>query len=383
MAEPATLARAERASPPARRLPVAIVGAGPAGLATARELARRGIAYRLLEKGPACADTWRNLYDSLTLHTGKHMSNLPGLAFPHSTPLFPRRADFVGYLDRYREHFGLHVETNAHVQQIAPGNGRGWILETAADTVQASAVVIATGIVSSPFIPPFEGQAQFQGRIMHSVKYLRPGPFAGRRVLVVGCGNSGAEIASELAGAGVDVTLSVRSGANVVPLTILGVPVQYVAYGLRRLPDGVKKMVVSLIGESARLRRGPPVLPVPNYGPLERIPIIGFNLVDAIRAGIVRVVPGIRTFVARGVLFTDGREIEFDDVILATGFRPALQPLLGTVRLDHAGFAVRRDRVTSMDHVNLYFVGHNYDATGGLMNISRDAPIVAARIASN
>jgi len=363
------------------RAPVVIVGAGPAGLATARELTRRGVRYRLFEKGPAPAHTWHNLYDSLTLHTGKHMSALPGLGYPRDTPLFPRRLDFVRYLDSYRERFGLNVETGVEVQRVVPGRASGWTVETSDGAVDAATVVMATGIVASPMVPQFEGQAAYRGRVLHSVEYRRPGPFAGRKVLVVGCGNSGGEIASELAEAAVDVTLAVRSGANVVPLTILGVPVQYIAYGLRGLPDSVKKRVVQMIREMTRLRRGPPVLPVPSYGPLERIPLIGFNLIDAIRGGKVRVMPGIRSFVPRGVLFTNGTEREFDDAILATGFRPALQPLQGHVRVDHAGFALRRDRVISTDHPNLFFVGHNYDATGGLMNIARDAPLVAERIA--
>jgi cation diffusion facilitator CzcD-associated flavoprotein CzcO len=379
---PATL-EAPRGAPAAGReaVPV-IVGAGPAGLATARELVSRGVYCRVLERGPATAHVWRNLYDSLRLHTGRHLSALPGLPFPRRTPLFPSRNDFVNYLDRYRVEFGIDVETGTDVLCATPQSGRGWTLATSKGEVHASALVMATGIVSWPVVPRFEGQETFGGRIMHSVEYRRPEPFAGRRVLVVGCGNSGGEIASELADSGAEVTVAVRSGANVVPLTLLGVPIQYVAFALRDLPRPAKQAVVRMVGWASEKRRGPPVLPRPAYGPLDRIPLIGFHLVNAINAGKVRVAGAIASFTARGARFSNGEEAEFDDVILATGFRPALQPVVDHVRVDAAGFAVRTDRVTSADRPDLLFVGHNYDSTGGIMNIARDAPIAAERIAS-
>ncbi|MGH7507570.1 MAG: hypothetical protein ACRELX_18095, partial [Longimicrobiales bacterium] len=113
------------------------------------------------------------------------------------------------------------------------------------------------------------GRDRFVGDVVHSVGYRRPEPYLGRRVLVVGVGNSGGEIGSELAAAGVDVDIAVRSGANVVPLTILGVPIQYVAYGLQRLPRRARETIAAAFGQLTDLRRGPPVLPRPAYGPLD------------------------------------------------------------------------------------------------------------------
>lgn len=385
MAETAAPGSLERPRPLTQangaRAGVVIIGAGPGGLAAARELARRRIRYRLLERGDAPGYTWRNLYDSLTLHTGKHLSSLPGMRFPRTTPLFPRRDDFVDYLDRYRQRFAIGVETGVTVTRATRANG-GWQLETSAGPIEARALVVASGIVAQPLVPAFEGQETFGGRIMHSVEYRRPGPFAGRRVLIVGCGNSGGEIASELADNGVSITIAVRSGANVVPLTLAGVPIQYVAFALRRWPLAARQRVVALVRRISEAKRGPAVLPQPPWGPLDRIPLIGFHLVDAIRDGRVQLAPGIERFVPGGVRFTDGSEQPFDDVILATGYRPALQFLDGAVRVDPAGFALRNERVISADQPDLYFVGHNYDSTGGLHNIAQDAPVVARRIAA-
>jgi indole-3-pyruvate monooxygenase len=363
--------------------PVAIIGAGAAGLATARELRRRDVACRVLERGKSVGQTWHDLYDSLRLHTGRHLSALPGLRMPRGTPLFPTRLDYYEYLRGYARRHGIEVETEREVRRITP-NGAGWLVDSGAERFAARAVVVATGIVASPVIPEFAGRAQFEaagGRVMHSVSYRRPDPFVGRRVLVVGVGNSGGEIGSELSRSGADVSVSVRSGANVVPLTIAGIPIQYLATVVRRLPRGTQERIVSGIRRMSERRRGPPVLPLPAHSPLDGIPLIGFHLVDEIRAGRVKVRPGIEAMIPGGVRFFDGREEPFDDVVLATGFRPALEILGSAIRRDTRGFAVRADRVSSADHEALFFVGHNYDSRGGLLNIAADAPAAADRIA--
>jgi cation diffusion facilitator CzcD-associated flavoprotein CzcO len=261
--------------------------------------------------------------------------------------------------------------------------------------IECRAVVVATGIIANPRFPAIPGAADFKragGRLLHAVEYRAPQGFVGKRILVVGAGNSGGEIASELARLGnangnvTDVTIAVRSGANVVPREILGIPVQYLARYIGKLPRKAREAVVRLVGRIVEKRRGPPVLPRPAHGPLDAIPLIGFHLVDAIRAGLVHVRGGIDRLTSNGAIFADNAtpvELPFDVVILATGYSAALAPLGQSIRVDGKGFAVRRDRVESADHDDLYFVGHNYDATGGLFNIARDARIVAGRIATS
>jgi len=359
---------------------VVVVGGGPAGLATSAELRRRRIRHVVLERGEAPAYTWTQLYDSLTLHTGKHLSTLPGMSFDRRVPIFPTRADFVAYLHRYVEVHELPVETGRTVTGLEP-SGEGWHVRIPTGDVAADVVVVATGIVSAPRMPEVPGRERFRGRIIHSVEYRRPAGYHGRRVLVVGVGNSGGEIGSELAHAGAHVTVAVRSGANVVPLALAGIPIQYLAFAMRGLPMSVRRRIAGAVGTLTELRRGKPVLPKPGYGPLDAIPLIGFHLVDAIREGRVAVRGALSELTESGVRFADGVEESFDEVIFATGFTAALGPLGGRVRTDAKGFALRTDRVTSADQPRLYFVGHNYDATGGLYNIRRDAGIAADLIA--
>lgn len=361
---------------------VAVIGAGPAGLATSRELRRAGVPHVVFERGAAVGHTWANLYDGLVLHTGKHLSSLPGLPFPSSTPLFPTRQDFLDYLRRYAERFQLPIRTGADVVRMTR-NGTGWSVRTAAgENVRARAVVMATGIVSNPYIPDIPHADRFGGPIVHSVEYRRPAGYQGQRVLVVGAGNSAGEISVELAQAGALVTVSVRSGARVVPLRLLGIPIQYIAAPLSRLPLRVQRRIAEMIARVSEVARGPAVLPRPVDNNCPDVPLIGFHLVDAVRAGAIRVKPGITEFTATGVRFVDGSEEAFARVILATGYKAALGPVGDLVRVDDCGFAERQRRVVSANQPDLYFVGHNYDVRGGLRNIALDARRAARMIAA-
>jgi len=358
-----------------------VIGAGPAGLATSRELGRRGIDHVVLERGEALGHTWAHLYDSLVLHTGKHLSSLPGLPFPRTTRLFPSRHDFLHYLHEYARRFDLPVRTHADVETVKRADGTWSVRTKGGGDLTASVIVMATGIVSNPFIAPIPERTRFGGRVLHSVEYRRPDAHAGRRVLVIGAGNSAGEIAAELAAAGAQVTVAVRSGARVVPRDLFGIPIQYLAVVISRFPRHVQQAIAAAIARASEVARGPAVLPAPPRTRCSDVPLIGFHLVDAIRAGTIRVQKGVAEFTPAGVRFDDGSDEPFDDVIMATGYRAAVGTLGSSIRTDACGFAVRTGRVASADQPNLYFVGHNYDTRGGLRNIAQDARLVGKLIA--
>ena len=236
---------------------VIVVGAGPAGLATSRELTRAGVEHRVLERGGQVGETWARLYDSLVLHTGRHLSALPGMPLPSTLPTFVPRQDFLDYLHRYADRFRLPIDTGVEVTSAARDDGHWRLERRSGPAIHAQHLVVATGIVANPYVPAIAGHDRFGGRLIHSVDYRRPDahPMTGKRILIVGAGNSAGEISVELARAGADVSLAVRSGAAVVPRQLLGIPIQYVSVVLSPLPRTLVQQLTAMV---SRLR-GPSV----------------------------------------------------------------------------------------------------------------------------
>ncbi len=360
------------------RLEAIIVGAGPAGLAAGRALMRAGRRITILEQGPSPGAAWLPLYDSLRLHTGKHLSALPGMAFPRSAPLFPSKQDFIGYLRAYAGQHHLPIEFGCRVHS-ARRAAEGWSLETSRGRLESRCLVLATGIISHPVSPRWPGLESFRGTLIHSVQYINPSRWKGQRVLVVGTGNSGAEIASELGREGVATGIAVRTGAHVMPLRLLGLPVQYWSHVIERLPRPVREGLARATVAIGRLVRGHPVIPLPPWSPLDRPPIIGFGLPDAIREGRVALYPDIRAFSQTSATFADGREAPFDAVILATGFRAAVDFLKAPFEPDRRGFPASVG-VRCIGLPRCYVIGHRYAAVGALANIRRDAGLLAGAV---
>ncbi|MBN9509804.1 MAG: NAD(P)/FAD-dependent oxidoreductase, partial [Alphaproteobacteria bacterium] len=215
-----------------------IVGAGPAGLACAACLKQAGVEAVVLEKSDAVAPVWRRHYDRLHLHTNRAVSGLPGFALPKTYPRYPDRAQVVDYLEQYARHFDLRPHFGAAATSARRDDGL-WRVETAAGTFAAANLIMATGIADFPHRPHWPGEARFGGDIRHSSDYRNPAPYAGRKVLVVGFGNSGAEIALDLAEHGVPVALAVRGPVNIVPRDLLGIPILSIAIALSVLPPAV------------------------------------------------------------------------------------------------------------------------------------------------
>jgi thioredoxin reductase len=357
-----------------------VVGAGPAGLAVSRELGRRGVEHLVLEAG-AIGSSWEGFYRSLVLHTGKHLSHLPGRRFPRDMPLFPPRERFLAYLRDYAAHFQLPVREATRVLSAERGP-EGWTLETSGGRIRSRALVVATGIATNPTRPNLAGEDDFGGEILHSAEYVEPSRFAGRRVLVVGVGNSGGEIAGELAGAGVATTVCVRSGAHLMPLRMLGVPSQYWGAVIGLLPAPLPEKISRGATALRHALTGPPLIPRSNRPILARPPLLGDSLPAALRSGRVSLRGALDRLLPGAARFQDGTEEPFDTIILATGYRPALGFLGALATLDAEGFPIRSG-VRSLDHSDLFFVGHRYGHSGALTAIRHDARRAAREVAQH
>ena len=372
---------------PTAPLPALVVGAGPAGLASAACLKRRGIEALVLEAGPSLAHSWRHHYDRLHLHTVKQQSHMPGLPFARELPRYPSRADVVAYLEAYAARFAIAPRTGEAVRRVRAEDG-GFVVESTRATYRARAVVMAVGLNRLPNPEHLPDQARFRGAVIHSRDYRNADRFAGQRVLVVGAGNTGAEIALDLAEHGARPTLAVRSPVNIVPRDFLGLPTQLTAIRIRRLPlkmrDGIGRLVSRLaFGNLARYG-----LERPAFGPLtsielrRRIPIIDVGTIAAIKRGDIAVKPAVTRFTESGAAFADDTVAELDAVVLATGYRPALGEILDDMPgvLDDQGYP--RDWRGGGAQPNLFFVGYTQPATGLLRQIGIDAEAAAAAIAA-
>lgn len=362
-----------------------IIGAGPAGLAVGACLARAQISFTILERQLAVGASWRGHYDRLHLHTNKGTSALPFIPFPRDYPRYPSRDQVVAYLESYAHAF--HLEPRFGEEVIAARRRDDhWEVETRDGAYIARHLVVATGLNRDPITPRWQGQDDYRGRIMHSRDYRNGAEFRGARVLVVGIGNSGAEIALDLHQQGALPTIAVRGPVNVLPRDILGVPIVAAGRLTRLLPPRVADRINAPLLRLVLGDLQPYGLRRPPYGPLTQIaatgrtPLIDVGTIGAIKAGKIAIRPGIDRFVEDGVLFTDGRGESFDAIVLATGYRAGLKSL---INIDGALDEQADPRlVTRSLPDGLHLCGFTTTAKGVLNQIAVDAPRIAARIAS-
>ena len=359
-----------------------IIGAGPAGLATAVALRARGHNASILEKSDAVGAVWRRHYDRLHLHTDRARSGLPGLPIPKAYGRYPSRTHVVEYLEAYAAKFELKPIFNAPVRAVRR-DGRAWLAEAGENSRSAPIVVVATGWADYPYAPTWPGMETFGGPILHSSAYRNPAPLAGKRVLVVGYGNSGAEIALDLAEAGIDVVLSVRSPVNIVPRELFGLPILVYPTAEQWLPPRVADMINApllrfAIGsiETLGLKRSP-------KGPLraieedKRVPIIDIGTLDAIRDGKIKLRGDVASFARDSIAFKQSPAERFDAIILATGFRPDLRPLLPDAQgvLNETGAPLVSGKATA--EPGLFFCGAIPSALGQFRQIGIEATRIA------
>lgn len=363
---------------------VVIVGAGSAGLAAAAALRKAGVESAILERGPSIGTSWRNRHAQLRLNTIRWLSDLPGLRIPRSAGRWVSRDDYVSYLERFAAAHRLDIHLGVHVQRLDPADG-GWQITSSAGTHLTGQVVVATGYDRVPWVPDWPGRASFAQPVLHVSGLRDATDLAGLRVLLVGAGNSGVEIAGYLVSAGVAALwVSARTPPTIVPRVLGGVPLHPVSLPLQVLPERARNAVIS---RAARLAFGDLTrygLAQPPQGAYTRLRTTGVTVavddgfVADLKAGRLEIVPPVDRLQGRQVILRGGRVLAPDIVLAATGYRRGLEPLVGHLGvLDAAGLPRAGSAARSPSAPGLWFIGYRNEIEGNL----RLHPIEARRIA--
>ena len=313
---------------------VAVIGAGQSGLAAARALRDHNVATVVLEARDRAAGSWPYNYDSLKAFSPARFSSMPGMAFPGDPDRYPTRDEVAGYLDSYAAALGVEIRTNTRVAAVRP-EGREFVVVTAdGRRLRAAGIVAASGSFSSPYRPAFPGQDGFTGELSHVADYRNPAPYAGKRVIVVGAGDSAAQVANELAPLA-RVTLATRHPLRFIPQRIGGKDVHFWLRetGFDSLPaEWLDKITGgSVITDSVGFQR---------------------TLAD----GLLDVRPVFTGLDGDQVVWNHDERERTDAVILATGYRSSLGYLRGLGALDAAGAPLHAGGI-SATHLGLVYLG--------------------------
>ncbi|MDN3296354.1 ArsO family NAD(P)H-dependent flavin-containing monooxygenase [Streptomyces ficellus] len=342
---------------------VVVVGGGQAGLAAGYHLRRQGVDIVVLDAGSSPGGAWQHTWDSLRLFSPAAYSSLPGRLMPAQPgEAYPDAWHVVDYLADYEKRYDLPVQHGVQVGSVHRDGGRLHV-ESDAGPWRARAVVSATGTWSRPFIPAIPGRDAFAGRQLHTAGYRRPADFAGQRVVVVGGGNSGAQIAADLARAGIDLTWVTQRPPRFLADDIDGRILFDVATARRRALD------------EGRTDTGG----VTSLGDIVAVPPVR----AARRAGLLAARPMFARLTTTGIAWADGEHAEADAVIWCTGFRPALAHL-SSLGLRGRGGHIATAGTRALDEPRLHLLGYG-DWTGPasatLIGVGRPARDAAREVA--
>lgn len=365
---------------------IVVVGAGQSGLSAALGLKDLGLRPLVLERADAIGAAWRSRYDRLKLNTWRAYSHLPDRPFPKGTPKFPSRDQVIEHLERHAAEDGIDFQLGTEVNRIDRDEAR-WIVHTANGDVVTRQVVVATGYENLPHIPDWPGREEFRGELTHAREYRNPEPYAGKRVLVVGPGCTGMEIAFDVAeGGAAKVWLAARTPPNILLREgPAGVPGDVLGVALLRAPvrfaDGVarfgRRMDVGDLTEYG--------LPVPEEGVFSRMyrlgvapAIIDKEIVEAIKDGRIEIVRGVEALAPDGAELADRATVDPEAIICATGYRRGLEPLVGHLGvLDERG--IPRAVAEHAAAPGLRFIGY-VPRPGGLGYMAKEAKRAAKAI---
>jgi dimethylaniline monooxygenase (N-oxide forming) len=356
---------------------IAVIGAGSSGLAALKALLDQGLAVDCFERGSDLGGLWRyendnglsGAYASLRTNVSRPRMQYPSFPMPFSYTEFPGHREMAAYLDAYADAFELRefIRFRATVERLELDSAAGWWLTLDDGSVRRyRAVVVAIGLFWCPKVPAHPGA--FGGATMHSHEYRTPGQFEGRRVLVVGAGQSAAEIAVEVSRLAARTLMAVRSRTHVLPRWIGGKPYDTGDIDpLNRIPWRLMNFVYGL-RVARELGPTPVSWPVGVHRLLEGIPIVSTDLFPAVLDGDVVVKPAVDRLRQDRVHFVDSSEEMVDCIIYCTGYRISI-PFLSSSLVSASGrdFPLYR-RIVPPDIGGLLFVGF-VDAPGGLLPV--------------
>jgi putative flavoprotein involved in K+ transport len=337
---------------------VVVVGGGQSGLAAARALRELRMPTVILEASDRPTGSWPRYYDSLRVFSPAGYSSMPGMPFPGAPDHYPGRDEVADYLERYAATLDVEIQTNTRVETIRRDGATFLVHAEDGRVLPASGIVAASGSFSNPYRPSFPGEETFTSELSHVAEYRNPTPYAGKRVIVVGAGDSAAQVANELAPLAT-VTIATRHPLRFIPQRLNGRDVHYwlretgfdtlPAIWLSKITGG--SVVTDSVGFEQTLAEGR----------VDRRPM--FTALDG-----------------GEVVWSDGQRGSVDAIILATGYRPSLHYLRELGALDEHGAPEHVSGISST-HVGLVYLGLEFQrsyASNTLRGVSEDARQVIA-----
>lgn len=358
---------------------VLIIGCSIAGLASAATMAKHNIPYVVIEKTDNIVTPWRNHYERLHLHTSKSISHLPYKKFDKKFSKYPSRLQVIEYMESYQKSFDINPILNTEATKINH-NGSHWITETNNGTFESSYVIVATGPFGTPKEYNSKGLDTFSGTTIHSSKYKTGKVYKGKKVLVIGFGNSACEIAIDLHEQGATPLMSVRSGVNVLPKEVLGIPTLSFGIPMSKIPpkmiDKINAPLLRiLVGDITKLG-----LKKAEYGPMEeieknqKVPVLDIGTMKLIKQGHITIYDDIERIDQNTIHFIDGKKEDVDVIVSAIGYnKGTLDGILdiSKERVEDLNQPVNKQRF--FGDKNLYFNGFWVSNTGQFREIRLDA----------
>jgi len=355
----------------------------------AGRLRNSNIEFDIIEKENSVGFMWSQHYDRLHLHTVKRMSALPHLPFPDSFPTFVPKNDLFQYYQDYAKHFDIQPNFGETLISVSRQEN-SWKIKTDLREVNYNHVIFCTGINRVLNQPHLNGLSLFNGTVTHSRFYKNPKPFVGKKTVVIGMGNTGAEIALDLALNKVPTTISVRSEINIVPLTLLGNPTQETALKLAKLPTPLADAISNLaqkfaIGNLEKFGiKTPKIAASAQLRETGKTPVIDLGTVEQIKNGSIKVVGDIERFEKDSIIFKNGHKEDFDAVIMATGYNSKLEEFIPNMTEMQDEYGNPKSEIGQDEFKGLYFLGFDNFKPGGILGaIYEGSELVLRKIKVN